>query len=172
MRLYGIIGHPLGHSFSQQFFTEKFAREGISGARYEKFPIPDIAALPALIERHPALCGLNVTIPHKESVVRYLDALDDTAKAVGAVNVVRIEGGRLTGFNTDVIGFEQSLLPLLPPFQRSAIPLEYVVSPLDGPSPDEMYLPQQPAALILGTGGAAKAVAYVLRKLGIRHLLV
>ncbi|MCC6461711.1 MAG: shikimate dehydrogenase [Saprospiraceae bacterium] len=172
MRLFGIIGHPLGHSFSQQYFTEKFAREGITDARYEKFPLPDIAALPELIAQQPALCGLNVTIPHKESVIGYLDALDETARAVGAVNVVRIDQGRLTGFNTDVVGLEQSLRPLLPPFQVPAIPPGYFVSPLDGPWPEELFQPQQPKALILGTGGAAKAVAYVLRKLGIGYLLV
>ncbi len=145
MQLYGLIGYPLGHSFSQKYFTEKFAREGIAGARFELFPLPDIAGLPALLAAHPDLRGLSVTIPHKETVIAYLDDLDETARAVGAVNCIRIENGRLTGFNTDVTGFEQSLFP---------------------PS-GERQTAGGTTALILGTGGASKAVAYVLKKRGI-----
>lgn len=145
MRLYGLIGYPLGHSFSKKYFTEKFAREGIAGARFELFPLPDIAGLPALIAAHPDLRGLSVTIPHKESVVPYLDELDETARAVGAVNCIRIENGRLRGFNTDVTGFGQSL------------------DTTDG----GRWTAGDKAALILGTGGASKAVAYALKKRGI-----
>ena len=147
MRLFGLLGYPLGHSFSQKYFTEKFAREGIADTRYELFPLPEISRLPDLLLQYPALCGLNVTIPHKEAVLPYLHELDDTARAVGAVNCIRIRNGRLSGFNTDVAGFEQSL---------------HTVS--SNPSAGK--------ALILGTGGAAKAVAWVLGKMAVPFLLV
>ena len=146
MNLYGLIGYPLVHSFSQRYFTEKFQREGITGARYELFPLPDIAGFPALIAAHPDLRGLNVTIPHKVAVIPYLQRLDETATAVGAVNVIRFEAGRLTGFNTDAIGFERSLQPWLNGRRRQG---------------------GSTRALILGTGGASKAVAYILQKWGI-----
>ena len=148
MRLFGLIGYPLGHSFSKQYFSEKFAREGISDARYELFPLPDIAALPDLLRQHPDLCGLNVTVPHKQTVLPYLHELDETAQAVGAVNCIRIREGRFRGFNTDVVGFEQSL---------------------------QAVMGQQWAgskALILGTGGASKAVAWVFDQMGIPFLFV
>lgn len=146
MNQYGLIGYPLGHSFSQRYFTEKFEREGISDARYDLFPLPDITDLPELIATNPDLHGLNVTIPHKVAVIPYLHEMDETATAVGAVNVIRIRDGRLSGFNSDVIGFERSLKPWLN--ARSA--LNTPVS-----------------ALILGTGGASKAVAYVLQRWGV-----
>lgn len=149
MRLFGLIGFPLTHSFSPRFFAQKFEREGILDARYELFPLPDLRALPDLLHQHPDLQGLNVTIPHKEQVMHYLHGLDATAKAVGAVNCIRIHAGRLWGYNTDVVGFRQSLLPLLTPPARAAA-----------------------KALILGTGGAAKAVAWVLGQLHIPFLLV
>jgi len=142
MRLYGLIGYPLGHSFSKKYFTEKFAREGIADARFDLFPLPDIAGFPALLAAHPDLRGLSVTIPHKASVMPYLDELDETARVVGAVNCIRIDNGRLKGFNTDVAGFEQSL--------------EGMWQAAGGKT-----------ALILGSGGASKAVAYVLKKRGI-----
>ena len=148
MRLFGLIGYPLGHSFSQKYFTGKFIREGITDARYELFPIPDIVQLPDILRTHPDLHGLNVTIPYKESVLPFLHDLDDTARAVGAVNCIRIRDGRLTGYNTDVYGFEQSL--------RNSL--------------DEAT--QQHKALILGTGGASKAVAYVLERMGIDYQFV
>ncbi len=150
MRLFGLIGYPLSHSFSQRFFTEKFTREHIADARYELFPLPDVNELPQLLAAHPDLCGLNVTIPHKESVLPWLDVLDETARQVGAVNCIRIDGGQLTGYNTDVYGFEQSLRNT--GFLTAA--------------------GETTRAFILGTGGAAKAVAYVLRKLGIRFQFV
>jgi shikimate dehydrogenase len=154
MRLFGLIGWPLGHSFSQKYFAEKFAREGISDVRYELFPLENIADLPLLLEQHPDLHGLNVTIPHKETVIPFLHELDETARSVRAVNCIKIENQRLKGFNTDVTGFELSLtssadFPVRPPATSGGLE-----SPRYG-------------ALILGTGGASKAVAYVLKKLGI-----
>lgn len=144
MRLFGLIGYPLSHSFSKRYFTEKFAREGITDARYELFPIPNIEALPGLLAEHQDLVGLNVTIPYKQAVLPYMHQLDPGAAAVGAVNTIKVQGEQLLGFNSDVYGFEQSL-------QRAMKGIE-----------------QRPeAALVLGTGGAAKAVAYVLDRLGL-----
>ena len=145
MQCYGLIGYPLGHSFSKKYFSEKFEREGIAGAQFDLFPLPDIAGLPDLLSAHPALRGLSVTIPHKQTVIPYLDALDETAEAIGAVNCIKIEQGRLTGFNTDVIGFGQSL------------------AALDG----GQWVTAGASALVLGTGGASKAVAFALKKMGI-----
>ena len=109
MRLFGLIGFPLSHSFSKGFFAEKFQRENISGCVYENFPIPDIALFPALWKENPLLEGLNVTIPYKQAVIPFLHELSEAAKAIGAVNCVRKQGDRLTGHNTDVIGFQRSL---------------------------------------------------------------
>jgi shikimate dehydrogenase len=147
--LYGLIGHPLTHSFSQRYFTEKFAREGIANARYELFDLPDLAAgLPAVLQT-PNLRGLNVTIPYKQTVMPYLDRLDASAQKVGAVNVIRLEtDGSRTGYNSDYYGFRQSLVAWL---AEAGQPL---------PAPDLR-------ALVLGTGGAAKAVIAVLTDLGI-----
>ncbi|MEZ5071685.1 MAG: shikimate dehydrogenase [Bacteroidales bacterium] len=138
--LYGLIGYPLGHSFSASYFGEKFLREGIV-ARYENFPLARIEDFPALLMRAKELKGLNVTIPHKQAVLNYLDELDDIARSVGAVNTIRISDGRLSGFNTDVAGFRNSLRPLLRPWHTRA--------------------------LVLGTGGSSRAVLYVLNELGI-----
>ncbi len=144
MKKYGLIGYPLSHSFSRGFFNDKFRREGID-AEYENFPLPSIREFPELVRSVRELEGLNVTIPYKEKVIPYLDALDPVARAVGAVNTIRIrrEEGELflKGYNTDVWGFEVTLRPHL--------------------GPDHTF------ALVLGTGGAAKAVGYVLRKLGL-----
>lgn len=146
MRLYGLIGWPLGHSFSKKYFGEKFEREGIHDARYELFPLGNIADLPALLAQNPALHGLNVTIPYKESVIPFLDDLDETARAVGAVNCIKVlENQTLIGYNTDVIGFEKSL-------PRALV---------------ERWQTNGETALVLGTGGASKAVAFVLKKLDI-----
>ncbi|GAB4405337.1 MAG: shikimate dehydrogenase [Bacteroidia bacterium] len=134
--IYGLLGRTLSHSFSKRYFTEKFAREQID-ARYELFELADIAALPDLLHTQPGLRGLNVTIPYKEAVIPYLDRLADTAAGIGAVNTIAIGPEGLVGHNTDAFGFEQSLRDML----GTARPA---------------------AALILGTGGAAKAVAYVL----------
>jgi shikimate dehydrogenase len=146
MRLFGLIGYPLGHSFSKRYFTEKFAREAIADAAYELFPIPSIDLFPALWESHPELQGMNVTIPYKELVIPYLDECSQVVHETGACNCIRKKNGKLAGYNTDVIGFEQTLL--------------------------EHRLPHHHQALVLGTGGAAKAVEYVLRKHGIHFRLV
>ena len=145
MRLFGLIGYPLGHSFSKKYFSEKFDREGIADARYELFPIENIAALHVLLAERPELSGLNVTIPHKQAVIPLLHALDETARAVGAVNCIRIKNGRLEGFNTDVTGFENSLRAI----------------------EAGKWTTGGTTALVLGTGGASRAVAFVLKKLGI-----
>ncbi|MGQ1889698.1 shikimate dehydrogenase family protein [Thermophagus sp. OGC60D27] len=149
METFGLIGYPLGHSFSQRFFTEKFQRENID-ARYLNFPISDIHQLPDLLKKHPYLGGVNVTIPYKQQVMEYLDEIDPQAQGIGAVNVVKIEWKnakpRLKGYNTDVIGFIRSITPLLQPTHKKA--------------------------LILGTGGASKAVAYALQQLGLLYRFV
>ena len=145
MRRYGLIGYPLTHSFSQKYFTEKFEREGIIGCAYVNFPIASIEGLSAVLA-DPELCGLNVTIPYKEQVLTFLDERSPVVAAIGACNCIKIKDGMLTGHNTDVVGFEQSLLPKLGSHHRQA--------------------------LVLGTGGAAKAVEYILGKLGIAYRLV
>lgn len=138
MNLYGLIGYPLSHSFSKKYFTEKFAGESIADAVYELFPIEQIELLPGVLAANPQLRGLNVTIPYKEQVLPYLTSLSPAVQEIGACNCIRIQGVALTGFNTDVIGFEQSLLPLLKTHHTRA--------------------------LVLGTGGAAKAVLWVLKR--------
>lgn len=145
MTEYGLIGYPLGHSFSQRFFREKFAREGID-ADYLNFEMRDVNQLREIIAQHPHLRGLNCTIPHKQAVMALLNELHADAAAIGAVNTIRIDGERLIGYNTDCIGFEESLLPLLRPYHTRA--------------------------LVLGTGGASKAVVFVLHKLGIEPTYV
>lgn len=149
MTRYGLIGHPLTHSFSQNYFTQKFDREGITDARYDLFDLPDIKALPDLLQT-PGLRGLNVTIPHKTNVLPYLDRLDASAQKVGAVNVVRLEtDGSRTGFNSDYYGFRLALEEAWP----------------DGHGAEG--LGQGLKALILGTGGASKAVVAALTDMGI-----
>ncbi len=150
-RLYGLIGYPLSHSFSRKYFSEKFEREGIKGCFYELFPLEQIDALPGLLVRYSNLRGLNVTIPYKQQVLAYLDELDEGAAAVGAVNTIRIDGKRLAGYNTDVHGFEQSLLNFLAREGRSVAELR---------------------ALVLGAGGASRAVVFALKKLGIGFQVV
>jgi len=150
MRRYGLIGFPLGHSFSTQYFAEKFAREGITDASYENFPLEDIDLLPEFIGKTAGLSGLNVTIPHKTNILRFLSVKDREAAAVGAVNVIKItlENGTrvLKGFNTDIYGFRESLVPYLKDYRCRA--------------------------LILGTGGSSLAVRYVLTSLGINYMNV
>lgn len=145
MDKYGLIGYPLKHSFSVNYFNEKFHSEGID-AEYVNFEIPSINELPDIIKDNPQLKGLNVTIPYKEKVISYLDELDKDTRAIGAVNVVKIirqpKGKyKLIGYNSDIIGFTESIEPLLEP--------------------------QHKKALILGTGGASKAVFHGLKNLGI-----
>lgn len=149
MEKYGLIGYPLGHSFSISYFNEKFKDENID-ATYENFEIPTIEDLPEVIDSNPELCGLNVTIPYKEKVISYLDELSKEAREIGAVNVIRIthkgKGIHLKGFNSDVIGFTRSIEPLLASYHKKA--------------------------LILGTGGASKAIDYGLKKLGLETVKV
>lgn len=155
---FGLIGKVLGHSFSAKYFNEKFSREGID-ARYELFPLADISLFPGLIESHPLLQGLNVTIPYKVEVMRYLDDLSEEAREIGAVNVIKFirdgETLHLKGFNSDAYGFSESMKAVL----KSA---GYDV-PKDGP---------RPVALVLGTGGASRAVVWSMRNLGFDTQLV
>ncbi len=149
MKKFGLIGYPLGHSFSKNFFNEKFHSENID-AEYVNFEIPTIEDFSNVIKSNPTLCGLNVTIPYKEQVIGYLDELDSDAAAIGAVNVIKIEKikgkTKLTGYNSDVMGFTQSIESLLEPNHTKA--------------------------LILGTGGASKAINYGLHKLGLETKFV
>lgn len=144
-----MIGYPLGHSFSISYFNQKFADEGLD-ATYENFEIPSIDLLPEIIASNPELRGLNVTIPYKEKVISFLDNISPEARSIGAVNVIRVthEGKKTTlkGFNSDVIGFMQSIEPMLEKFHQKA--------------------------LILGTGGAAKAIDFGLRSLGLETVFV
>lgn len=150
MDTYGLIGHPLGHSFSQGFFRDKFEGEGID-AEYLNFDVPDAHDVLEVLAAHPQLRGFNVTIPYKERILPYMDEVSKEARAIGAVNVVRVKGTgkqrKLCGFNSDVVGFTDSIRPLLRPHHSKA--------------------------LILGTGGASKAVRYALeQKLGMQSVLV
>lgn len=149
MDKYGLIGYPLGHSFSISYFNEKFENEGID-AIYSNFEIPSIENLMEVLNLNPELKGLNVTIPYKEKVIEYLDAISPEAKEIGAVNVIRVshKGNKvqLKGFNSDVIGFTQSIEPMLEPCHKKA--------------------------LILGTGGASKAINFGLKSLGLETLFV
>jgi shikimate dehydrogenase len=142
MMLFGLIGYPLGHSFSKEYFTQKFKQEGLTDYAYENFPIPQISELHQVITDHPDLMGLNVTIPYKEQVLKYLDDIDSEADAVGAVNTICITRNHgavhLKGYNSDIYGFERSIKPYLTSLHTKA--------------------------LILGTGGASKAIKYVLTK--------
>ncbi len=146
MKLYGLIGFPLGHSFSKQYFTEKFEREGIDDCRFETFPIGSINEFSSLLKNNPSLKGLSVTIPYKEQVLQYVDDISDEVKVIGATNSIKISNGKLTAYNTDIAGFERSFVKLLKPHHTKA--------------------------MILGTGGASKAVQYVLTKLNIDFLVV
>lgn len=149
MDKYGLIGYPLGHSFSISYFNEKFANENID-AKYINFEISTIDALPEVLARNPELIGLNVTIPYKEKVIEFLDYISPEARAIGAVNVIKVEHKGddtiLKGFNSDVIGFTRSIEPMLESCHKKA--------------------------LILGTGGASKAIDYGLRSLGLETVFV
>ena len=124
MKIFGLIGYPLGHSFSRNFFNEKFHSENID-AEYVNFEIPSIDELPHIIQANPSLAGLNVTIPYKEKVISYLDELDKDAREIGAVNVIKVEhtkgGTRLKGYNSDIIGFVRSIEALLEPYHKKAL---------------------------------------------------
>ena len=150
MNKYGLIGYPLGHSFSISYFNQKFQDEGID-AVYENYEIPNIDALPEVLGSNPELKGLNVTIPYKEKVIPFLDNISPEARAIGAVNVIRVthRGSKieLKGYNSDVIGFTKSIEPMLGKKWHQK-------------------------ALILGTGGASKAIDYGLRNLGLETVFV
>jgi len=138
---YGLIGKSLSHSFSKSFFEEKFKKDGIN-ASYLNFELPTINGFKKLLKNNPELKGLNVTVPYKTDVIPFLDELSSMAEEIGAVNTIQFKSGKLIGHNTDAYGFQQSIKPFLRNVHERA--------------------------LILGTGGASKAVAYVLRNLGIQ----
>ncbi len=147
MRRYGLIGKKLGHSFSKRYFTQKFEREGIADVAYELYELPTISELPKLLQQEPELVGLNVTVPYKETVIPYLDELDEAAARIGAVNTIKITHGKTKGYNTDYVGFKQSLAAFCP------------VDEVD-------------KALVLGSGGASKAVCAALQNLGINYTIL
>lgn len=146
MPLYGLIGYPLTHSYSKKYFSEKFEREKLVDCSYELFPLVSVDELPQLISSHPSLAGLNVTIPYKQKVLSILDDRQAIPAAVDACNCIHIRNGRLTGYNTDITGFQKSLQPLLQTHHSHA--------------------------LVLGNGGASAAVQYVLQQLGIAYKVV
>jgi shikimate dehydrogenase len=146
MKLYGLIGRPLTHSFSKKYFTNKFERENIKECRYENFELQTIEHLPTILKAHTDLRGLNVTIPYKKDVIPFLDFKNEVVETIGACNCIKIENEKLQGYNTDVIGFQKSLQTFLKPHHTKA--------------------------LVLGTGGSSGAVQYALQQLGIDYKLV
>ncbi|MFC2136602.1 shikimate dehydrogenase family protein [Bacteroidota bacterium] len=148
MKLYGLIGYPLSHSFSKGYFTDKFEKDSISDSIYENFTIESIDEIINIIKSNSELIGLNVTIPYKEQVIQFLNETDDAVKEIGAVNTIKIKRENnkiyLKGYNTDVYGFENSLKPLFEDYDYKA--------------------------LILGTGGASKAIKYILKQLYINYI--
>jgi shikimate dehydrogenase len=150
MRKFGLIGYPLGHSFSSRFFYEKFRKEQMTDCTYDNYPLTNIVELPLLISSDMDLVGLNVTIPYKSEVIGYLDSIKDDAAEIGAVNVLKIKRKgnefKISGFNSDIAGIEGSLLPLLRPDIKKS--------------------------LVFGTGGSSKAVCYILKKLSVEYTLV
>lgn len=147
MRKYGLIGKKLGHSFSKKYFSTKFEREGIKEASYDLYELEEIGRLKDLFQREPELAGLNVTIPYKQDVIPLLDELDEAAAKIGAVNTIKIESGLTKGFNTDYIGFKATLEEFYPAADRGK-------------------------ALVLGTGGAAKAVFAALADMQVSYSVV
>lgn len=146
MKLYGLIGFPLTHSFSKKYFDNKFESEQIANCSFSNFEISEINNLANLIQQNPALQGFAITIPYKQKILPYLDSMTDDVSRMLACNCVKIIDGKLVGYNTDVIGFEKSFSELLKPHHKKA--------------------------LVLGTGGAAQAVIFTLNKLGIEYLSV
>lgn len=146
MRLYGLIGYPLAQSFSKKFFDNKFQREGLSDCRFENFELPSIDDLPRILENNPSLAGLAVTIPHKQSVMRFLDNRTDIPAGLEACNCISIRDHSFYGFNTDHIGFGKSLVPLIDT--------------------------KIPKALVIGNGGASEAIRFALDNLSIQHTTV
>lgn len=159
MRNFGLIGFPLTHSFSKKYFEEKFEREQISDATYELYPLASITEFLLRVKSIPGLAGLNVTIPYKETVMDYLDEIDLEALKIDAVNCIKVTNGKLKGYNTDAFGFENTLRPFIcrEEFYNN-----------------EMKVYELPfiCAFVLGTGGSAKAVKYVLSKSGITFFSV
>ena len=147
MRKFGLIGYPLSHSFSKKYFTEKFEKEGIEGCQYELYEIENALDLKGILASNPELEGINVTIPHKQAVQPMLASLDHSAEKVGAVNVIKVRNGELKGYNSDYYGFKLSLEKML------------------GETKVEK-------ALVLGTGGASKAVIAALEDMDIEVTLV
>ena len=145
MKTFGLIGKNISYSFSRTYFTEKFKKENID-AKYYNFDLEEINQFRDVIKEMPDLGGLNVTIPYKQEIITFLDDLAPEAREIGAVNTIQIKGNRLIGYNTDYIGFSESIKPLLKSHHNNA--------------------------LILGTGGASKAIAYALKKLGIEYKFV
>ncbi|MES2544147.1 MAG: shikimate dehydrogenase [Bacteroidota bacterium] len=144
---YGLVGRNIGYSFSKNYFTTKFQDNNLNDCSYENFDIQTIEEFPSIINNNPNLKGLNVTIPYKESVMANLDTLSDTAALIGAVNTIKfLENGKTIGYNTDYFGFQKALEPLLKPHHKKA--------------------------LLLGTGGASKGVAFALKELGISYTFV
>lgn len=141
LKIFGLIGKSLGHSFSKSYFEKKFREERLSGYAYHNFEITSVEQLKEIVAHTPQLRGLNVTIPYKETVTPLLDTLSEEARQIGAVNCIKIENGKLAGYNTDAYGFAQSIKPFLDVNHQRA--------------------------LILGTGGASKAVSYALKKVGV-----
>lgn len=142
MNTYGLIGNPVEHSFSEKYFTEKFKHEKII-ATYKTFKLNSITEFQGLVQKEKNLKGLNVTIPYKEKIIPFLDEVESQAKNIGAVNTIKFENGKRIGYNSDVFGFMKSLFPLLEK--------------------------QHTHALVLGTGGASKAVIHALHSLGVEH---
>lgn len=146
MKVFGLIGRKLDHSFSKEYFTQKFQKENITDAAFELFPLPQISEFKELLRLQSSICGLAVTIPYKEEIIKELDEVDAIASSVGAVNCIVFKEGRTKGYNTDIIGFEKSL--------------------------SKCYSKNIKSALILGSGGASKAVQFVFKKLNIPFTLV
>jgi len=146
MKAYGLIGYPLTHSFSKKYFADKFQKENLLNYSYELYPLAAINELPLLIDAHPDLKGLNVTIPYKEQVLKYATERSFQVDEIGAANTLKISGNKIIAYNTDVIGFEKSFIKKLKPHHKKA--------------------------LILGTGGASKAVQFVLKNFKIEFLIV
>jgi shikimate dehydrogenase len=146
MKIYGLIGRSLGHSFSEKYFTAKFQRENITDCQYRNFELKDLEKEIGKLKNDPAIKGLNVTIPYKTDINSFLDDMSDECRQINACNCIKITDGKWIGFNTDVAGFEQSFMPHVKPIHKKA--------------------------LILGTGGASNAVAFVLERAGIDFLKV
>ena len=146
MKRYGLIGRTLTHSFSKTYFAKKFAEENIPDCSYENFELKTIDDFPLLLNSNPDIRGLNITIPYKEEVLQFLTEKNEVVEAIGACNCIKVEDLKLVGYNTDTIGFRKALEPQLKPHHKKA--------------------------LILGTGGASKAIIYVLKELGIGYQLI